>query len=38
MPKLHAATGGKYGAFLFGTYAFALVLAPYGAHRRLRSF
>jgi len=27
MPKLHAASGGKYAAFLFGTYAFVLVLA-----------
>jgi len=27
MPKLHAASGGKYGAFLFGTYALVLALA-----------
>ena len=27
MPKLHVASGGKYGAFLFGTYAFVLALA-----------
>ena len=27
MPKLHAASGGKYGAFLFATYAVVLGLA-----------
>lgn len=34
MPKLHAASGGKYGAFLFGTYAFVLVLAEVITLRR----
>ena len=27
MPKLQAASGGKYGAFLFGTYALVLALS-----------
>jgi hypothetical protein len=27
MPRLHAASGGKYGAFLFVTYAFVLAIA-----------
>jgi hypothetical protein len=27
MPKLHAGSGGKYGAFLFATYAVVLGLA-----------
>jgi hypothetical protein len=27
MPRLHAASGGKYGAFLFATYALALGIA-----------
>jgi hypothetical protein len=27
MPKLHAAAGGKYGAFLFATYAVVLAVA-----------
>lgn len=27
MPKLHAASGGRYGAFLFATYAVVLGLA-----------
>jgi hypothetical protein len=29
MPKLHAATGGKYAAFLFATYAVVLALAEF---------
>ena len=29
MPKLHAATGGKYAAFLFTTYAVVLALAEF---------
>jgi hypothetical protein len=27
MPRLHAASGGRYGAFLFATYAVVLSLA-----------
>ena len=27
MPKLHAASGGRYGAFLFATYALVLAMA-----------
>ena len=35
MPKLHAASGGKYGAFLFATYALVLGLAQFVSLRAM---
>jgi hypothetical protein len=37
MPKLHAASGGPYGAFLFTTYALVLALAEIVTLRAQRS-
>jgi hypothetical protein len=36
MPRLHAASGGRYGAFLFATYALVLGLAEIVTLRALR--
>jgi Family of unknown function (DUF5367) len=36
MPRLHATSGGKYGAFLFATYAVVLGIAEFVSLRAIR--